>query len=444
MATKKDLVEAQGFSRRRLLSAFSGGAPGGKELEPAKPLRAVIAGVTLSAMVLLGGLFFGLITPGLPQGWENNRLIVAKDSGARYLSVDGTLHPVINTVSARLLIPAKEFRVLTVDQSALNKIPVGSTIGIPGGPDVLPARKSLEADAWTARVVGQGTELTIGGRAVKAAKDTEGIVVSRDQDLFVIAGGTRYPVDAAQTTSVLRAVGLDTQTPVPVTGDWLNLFAAGDALAPLNVEGAGTTVAGINLPAGSVIRQVGASAEDRYLLLGNGTLAPLSPLAYRLALLGNAAAYGEEVQRPPADLAELPTAKNAGGRVWPAQVLTPLAGIEQGTVQATLAANRDERKTVLAQPGPAASARDADRVESSVDVARGGGALVRGGRAGTITVIDSTGIAYAVPGATNEIITQLGYEKNDVTVVPAPWLRMIPSGPELSAQAAATTPVSGG
>ncbi|RLP82037.1 type VII secretion protein EccB [Mycetocola lacteus] len=444
MATKKDLVEAQGFSRRRLLSAFSGGAPGGKELEPAKPLRAVIAGITLSAMVILGGLFFGLVRPGLPQGWENNRLIVAKDSGARYLSVDGTLHPVINTVSARLLIPAKEFSVLTVDQGALNKIPVGSTIGIPGGPDVLPSRKSLEVDAWTARVVGQGTELTIGDRTAKPAKETEGIVVSRDQDLFVIAGGTRYPVDPAQSTSVLRAVGLDTQTPLPVTGDWLNLFAAGDPLAPLNVEGAGTLVPGINLPAGSVIRQMGAASDDRYLLLDNGTLAPLTPIAYRLALLGNAAAYGEEVQRPPADLAGLPTAKNAGGQVWPSRVLTPLAGIEQGTVQATFLASRDGRSTVLAQPGPAPSARDADRVESSVSVARGSGALVRGGRAGTVTVVDSTGIAYAVPGATSDIIAQLGYEDKDVTTIPAPWLRMIPSGPELSAQAAATTPVSGG
>ena len=34
MATKKDLVEAQSFSRRRLTTAFVSGAPGGREVEP--------------------------------------------------------------------------------------------------------------------------------------------------------------------------------------------------------------------------------------------------------------------------------------------------------------------------------------------------------------------------------------------------------------------------
>src|SRR3954468_21544372 len=100
MATKKELIEAQSYSRRRLLSAFIGGAPGGKELEPAQPLRAVVAGIALTAMVLLGGVFLGIFRPGLPDGWENNRLIIASDTGARYVSIDGTLYPVINTASA--------------------------------------------------------------------------------------------------------------------------------------------------------------------------------------------------------------------------------------------------------------------------------------------------------------------------------------------------------
>ena len=68
MATKKDLIEAQGFSRRRLLSAFTSGAPGGKELDPAKPLRAVAGGIALTAILILGGLFYSFLRPGLPTG----------------------------------------------------------------------------------------------------------------------------------------------------------------------------------------------------------------------------------------------------------------------------------------------------------------------------------------------------------------------------------------
>jgi len=102
VASKKDLTEAQSFSRRRLLTAFTSGAVGTTELEPAKPLRAVVAGMALTALVVLGGVFYGLISPGLPTGWENNRLVLAKDTGARYVSSQGTLYPVVNTASARL------------------------------------------------------------------------------------------------------------------------------------------------------------------------------------------------------------------------------------------------------------------------------------------------------------------------------------------------------
>ena len=53
MATKGDLIEAQNFSRRRLLTAFVSGAPGGKELQPTAPLRAVIAAALLAFFVVM-------------------------------------------------------------------------------------------------------------------------------------------------------------------------------------------------------------------------------------------------------------------------------------------------------------------------------------------------------------------------------------------------------
>ena len=58
MATKGDLIEAQNFSRRRLLTAFVSGAPGGKELQPSSPLRAVIAAIALTVIVVLVGVFY--------------------------------------------------------------------------------------------------------------------------------------------------------------------------------------------------------------------------------------------------------------------------------------------------------------------------------------------------------------------------------------------------
>ena len=109
MATKKDLVEAQSFSKRRLTTAFVSGAPGGREVEPHRPMKAVVGGIALTVVLVLGSLAFGWLKGSLPQNWGNNKLVIAKTSGARYVSIKETLHPVLNTTSARLLIPANDF-----------------------------------------------------------------------------------------------------------------------------------------------------------------------------------------------------------------------------------------------------------------------------------------------------------------------------------------------
>ncbi|MBN8882449.1 MAG: type VII secretion protein EccB, partial [Salana multivorans] len=101
MATKKELLEAQSFSRRRLLTAFTSGAPGGRELEPATPLRGLVAGIVLAALVVAGSFAAGLFNRALPDGWDNGAIILVKDNAARYVSVDGSLVPVPNMASAR-------------------------------------------------------------------------------------------------------------------------------------------------------------------------------------------------------------------------------------------------------------------------------------------------------------------------------------------------------
>ena len=189
MATKKELIEAQGFSRRRLLSAFVGGAPGGKELEPAQPLRAVVAGVALTAMVILGGVFYGVLRPGLPEGWENNKLILASDTGARYVSRDGTLYPIINTASARLMIPAGEFTIITTDQATLEGKTIGAALGILGAPDTLPKPEMIVNDGWSACQRDAASYVAI-SEQVQAIATDDAIVARLDDTLYVVSGST--------------------------------------------------------------------------------------------------------------------------------------------------------------------------------------------------------------------------------------------------------------
>ncbi|QAY62171.1 hypothetical protein ET495_01510 [Xylanimonas allomyrinae] len=168
MASKKDLIEAQSFSRRRLITAFTSGGAGTKELEPAKPLRAVVAGTALAALVLAGSAFTGLVSPALPDGWDNGALVVASDTGARFVSSQGTLYPVPNTASARLLLPADQFDVVTTKAKNLGKAPLGPAVGIPGAPEALPATDRLVGAGWTACTV-PGTQAPPGSRPPPAS-----------------------------------------------------------------------------------------------------------------------------------------------------------------------------------------------------------------------------------------------------------------------------------
>ena len=434
MATKKDLIEAQGFSRRRLLSAFTGGAPGGKELEPAQPLRAVAAGIALTAMLILGGVFYGLIKPGLPSGWQNDRLILASDTGARYVSVKGVLYPVINTASARLLIPADKYAVITTDQKTLAGIKIGSPVGILGAPDDLPAADSLVGTGWAAcEVSGSKTAVAISSAPLLTTTNNAAVVTSAGTT-WVVAGKRRYAVSGTDVDSVLRAVGLDTSTSTAVDSRWLTLFSPGRTLAPITVAGAGASLTGSDLKVGAVVHPTGSAANQRYLVSADGELAPMSPLAYQLYLLGTGSTMGGQRDVSPGEISSLPTAKSpAGSATWPTSTLHPLAGTEPTC--AALIGSSTQLATVT--DGVSLPSRSA-----GVRVANGAGALVRTGPtgAGMLYLVDGTGTAFAVPGANSGLIARLGYTEAEVRQVPQAWIDFLPTGPALTVAGAGATP----
>ena len=438
MATKNDLIEAQSFSRRRLLTAFVSGAPGGKELEPAAPLRAVFTAIALTAAVLLVGLFWGLIQPGLPKGWEDGRLILVKDTGARYVTIDSVLHPVINTASARLLIPSNEFRVISTDQRALEGVELGSTLGIVGAPDALPAPDDLVNAGWTACVTDEaGTDVRVEPDAAADAA-AGAAVVSSPTGLFVLADDRRYAVDAQQNDAVLRAAGVASLDPRDVSTPWLNLFAPGADLAPFTVADAGTPVAGTDFAVGDVVHIGGAPETERYLIDADGALAPLSPLARELYQLGSGAGSEAVAEVSATDVSGLPTTDDpAGGIDWPADGFTTIAPGERPC--ALLVDDAEGARTVLATQPQTDSARPGVRVDA------GHGALVRAGGRGDqasslLTLIDSTGTAFALPGATDETIERLGYSPSGVGAVGQDWIALFAAGPALSEDAAGRAP----
>ena len=437
MATKGDLIEAQNFSRRRLLTAFVSGAPGGKELEPTSPMRAVIAAIALTALVVLVGVFYGFIRPGLPNGWENGKLVLVSDTGARFVTVEGVLHPVINTASARLLLPSSQFDVISTDQQNLDDARIGDTLGIVGAPDELPAPDRLSNTGWNACVTDEATVDVQVGAASASTVSASAAVVEADGELYVIDGGRSFAVDD-NSDAVLRAAGITALDPAVVPADWLNLFEPATPLAPLVIDDAGSSVAGTDLPVGTVVHTAGSPEDARSIVQADGTLAPLTPLGWQLYLLGSGSGTSEPVEVSGADVGDLPSAERpAGGEDWPNEGFQSVAADQR--VCATLVTDEGQAVAALATQD------ETVETEAGVHVQPGSGALVRaGGRGeqntGIVTLVDATGTAYPLPGATEETILRLGYTVDDIGAISDGWTELLPTGPVLSEAAAGLPP----
>lgn len=442
MATKKDLIEAQGFSRRRLLTAFTSGAPGGKELEPAKPLRAVVAGIALAIMVIVGGVFYGLVKPGLPDGWQNNKVILVKDTGARYLAVDGELYPIINATSARLLLPAEGYKdnVLTTSASSIADIPIGPSIGILGAPDDVPAAGALMPDGWAACPTADGTALSVPSTTAPSAAiqapSPQAALVRNDGKTYVVTGGTAYLVEAGSSDAVLRAVGLEGIKPLEVDSRWLNLFDAGAPFTPLVVEGAGEALGGSTLFVGSAVHP--QNSEKRFIVTQQATLAPLSELAFQLYLLGTGE-RGSVLEVTPAEISDLPTdALPAGGADWPDEVLQP---VEPGASVCAMLGHDKQSKL----PTTTLATTFAPPTGTDATVAVGAGALVAAGGEGLqgvneVYVVDQSGTSFAIPDSSDDVLARLGYTTGNISVLTTAWMQFFASGPELTITAAGRTP----
>ncbi|MCW2776522.1 MAG: hypothetical protein JWN17_247 [Frankiales bacterium] len=444
MASKRDLVEAHAFNRRRLVTAFVSGSPGGRELEPGHPLRAVLAGLALAVLLVVGAAVGGFLRPGLPAGWDDNTLVVARDSGARYVATSGKLYPVANTTSARLLLPAEDFRVVLAPDEKIALEDRGDSVGIVGAPDALPDPKALVETGWTSCLDRQGRTRQRLARAPGAAPAPEGsaVLVRSGRDLVVVTGRSRLRVSTRAQTATLRALGLDAVDPVPAPGRWLDLFPAGPDLAPLTAVYVGKPLPpGAPRPGGAsvygtlVLVPEAGGADRTYLLTPQG-LSPLSPVAAALYAVGAGGRAGRPVKVSQAEVASLRTTEALEPEEWPQVPPTPL---NEPVACALLTASPDQLPSVqLAVPvdGQALPATTSDAV---VEPARG--ALVRavsGGivNRGTVFLVDQTASRYALGAPEEQVQAQLGYAGVPLTAVPTSWLEALRDGPELSATAA--------
>lgn len=473
MATKKDLVEAHAFSRRRLVTAFVSGAPGGREVEPARPGRTIVGGLALAVLLAAGAAIAGVFAPTAPADWKKQGLIISKETGAAYVIVDDSsdpeLRPVINATSAKLILGADAAPTL-IAQDTIDEQRIGDDIGIFGAPASVPTPSLLISSGWTACTAADaGIRVRIDSRPDVTPAPGAGVTVTSGGQYFVVVptgdtdtpgaedpGAYVLPVPAQgrggdQTDNLLSALHLQTTgEAVPVSREWINLFPVG---APLDWSSFGLRKAG-RTPSYAASDEsgalVGAKVGDLLTVGGDDLLLSdtgpvlLSPFA--------AAVYRNVVT--PDDTVVTPRPADAAPRVrrdtrtladvhWPSAL--PSSTVDAPCAQ--LDAAHDTAPTVrLAVPGGSTDATDVPAGEKDPSVQSGRGAYVLSGGfddtdQGSPFVIDAKGRANPLVG--DGVADLLGYGSYPVAVVPDTWVELFACGVNLSREAALSPPTEG-
>lgn len=463
MATKKDLVEAHSFSRRRLVTAFVSGAPGGREVEPVKPGRVIIGGIAMSVLLLAGAAISGILLGRPPAGWlDKGSFVISKDTGEQYVVLqegdDAKLQRVPNYISAQLLIGEAELTPFTVRDKYIRDVPLGSDLGIEGAPASLPDPDLLLDDGWTA--------CTAEGAGVKVALSDDDLVEDLDGSAFLVRSsgkrgqlwliasepdrGTtpgrsfRYamPEDEDAADVLADAMGFAAVSDIGVVPtDWVNLFPLGPELSEDQfgvsrggvvdyIDGGGET-----LRVGDLVTMDDRGAPAFYLLGETGPVKLTEFSATLYAALGHGAV---SLDAKPG----IERQSDAIPSEWPREL--PEAAPD-GPSCAVLHPDTDDRTRVsLAhRPTGQASPEDVSRGKHSVFVEPSRGAYVLSGGdetadGGTAYVIDSKAQRYALIGPL--VPEYLGYGTSAAPAVPASWMDFFEAGVSLSLNAARRVP----
>ncbi|MGW2015251.1 type VII secretion protein EccB [Streptomyces sp. NPDC001927] len=476
MDNKRDQVQAHMFMMGRLTSGMLRADPDAPESPQGRTNRGIVIGIVVAVLVGAGAFVFGLISPGTPSSkWrEEGNIVVEKETGSRFLYIGGRLRPLRNYASAKLL-SSKEAKTETVSSKALAGTPHGSPVGIPGAPHSLPSTAQLDHQPWqlcsetTTGVGGKGAR-TITTLAVargplidSLTSDQALLVTGPDGANYLLWKGSRLRVDRASAAQ--EALGYGSATATQVSGALLNALPSGPDLAAREVPDVGAPgprLAGRETRIGQLFRvAVPGRTAETYQLRKDG-LSPLTATQMALAVgapktrqlaYGGAsptvADVGSDVLRgnlapvdPTVDLTALPSkppqlVQVAQGQ-QPCAQITPAGSQAKGTSTSIGLAFAPELG-MPADPGPEGLVRACMPVDR-ITVSAGRGVVVRalsgaGTKIGTtLYLVTDAGVKYRV--ASGAAASALGYADATSEGLPSLLLAMLPTGPDLSPEAA--------
>jgi len=299
MASRRDELNAYTFAKKRLVAAFLQPSPTGSEEGAPRPLRGILPGIVVGALILAGFGAWGMFKPKAPEGWDTpkEKVIIGSESTTRYVVLEtngkAQLHPVLNLASAKLLLDPGKGEVVKVDEKVLDKgdIPHGATLGIPYAPDRLPeAGEAGEKKRWAVcERPSQGDRAVQKAAFVLADRDKDKVegknrlrggelafVQGPDDRLYVVdKSGRKYRI--AQDRTLLTILVGD-RKPQRVSREWLATLHTGHHISFPQVPGRVGSDAGISgldpntNQVGTVIKSVSGNHMQHYVVLSGKVL----------------------------------------------------------------------------------------------------------------------------------------------------------------------------
>ncbi|GID28805.1 type VII secretion protein EccB [Paractinoplanes brasiliensis] len=440
MQTQRDHVHAHTFMMGRLSSALVEGDPTGAEIPGRRAQTGLLVGLILLLLLVGGFAVYGWIVPGGSKAYRQaGAILVEKETGNRYVYLDGALHQTPDLTSA-MLIQGAAGKVKLISRNSIKDVPRGIPLGVAGAPQQMPAADALAKGPWLAclpgsvvpgkRVSGLGVNLEPQTPATPLAEGAFLVVRDPGGVAYLLANYLKYRID---DDAVLVALGAAAINPPTAPAIWLGWLGDGPALAPATIPGAGSAgprVGGRPYAVGTLFRQ----GADQHFVLRRDGLAPMSRTEF---LIADAKTPGPPVTLDPADvvgarrsadrtllnrlpdLASLRLADPSGQAVCMQQrPISPetISSIVVLTPAWAAGVWSDGRTTVLAEPGSGMAVLPVP-LESRVTAKK-------------ITFISDEGVTYRLADQTTVASLKLA----GATPVPFPkeLLATLPQGPVLS------------
>ncbi|QUH03933.1 type VII secretion protein EccB [Saccharopolyspora erythraea] len=470
MASKRDLLQAHQFLAQRAISALVTREPDPEQPPFRRPGNSAIGSIVLGILALVAVGVYGLVNPGGNTAWRDRpAVIVAEETGARYVYLDGVLHPVENYVSA-LLALGRHAETMSVASESLTGVPRGPRIGIPDAPDALAAPDKLLTGGWSlcskptpdpsgstvdesVLLVGAGAH---GGRPLGDAALLVEVAVSGDQ--YLISNGYRHRIRQADTVAV--GLALQSEPKVRTGMPLVDVLPSGAPIAPIRLADAGTPSSAVpgraDIRAGQLLIVETSGGREHYLSEVD-RLRPISPLQYDIQRADpdtrRAYASGQPVGIPldPAEAAEArrAPAEEAGPGAVPGVRPRFIAGstvcATYGPAAASPAVHVDPRIPDLPTVATTRTTAHGMPMADRIHVEPGRAALVEvmpssEAYAGTLVLVTDQGRAHPLAG--RAVLDMLGYGGARPVRLPAGIVGRVPMGSGLD-PAEALSPTGG-